>query len=141
MTSSKVESACESDFLVCVSNDNHFVFLRPYRRSNQYSASKKASYQSVIVIEMPFVLICVSVALLYLSIPGERTNERRTKNEQILFRFQSLRLVYIWNYLVTSYLHSKFNAVFNCMLFVYVFRSFVVSLRKVFLYCPRFCFM
>ena len=54
-----------------------------------------------------------------------------SKNEQILFRFQSLRLVYIWNYLVTTYLHSKLNAVFNCILFVYVFHSLVVSLRKV----------
>ena len=59
-----------------------------------------------------------------------------SKNEEILSRFQSLRLVYIWNYLVTSYLHSKFNAVFNCMLFVYVFRSLVVSLRKVSCFVP-----
>ena len=46
-----VESACKSDFLVCVSNDSHFVFVfRPCRRSIQYSASKKASYQGVMII-------------------------------------------------------------------------------------------
>ena len=66
-----VESACKSDFLVFVSYDSKFVFvLRPCCRSIQYSASKKASYQGVmviiIIIEMPFVLICVSIALLYL---------------------------------------------------------------------------
>ena len=59
-----VESACKSDFLVFASYDSHLVFvLRRCCRSIQYSASKKASYQRVVIIEMPFVLICVSVAL------------------------------------------------------------------------------
>ena len=64
-----VEIACKSEFLVFVSYDSQFVFLRPCCRSIQYSASKKASYQGVMVImiiKMPFVLICVSIALLYL---------------------------------------------------------------------------
>ena len=65
-----VKSACKSDFLVGVSYDSQFVFvLRPCCRSIQCSASKKASYQGVMIImiiEMPFVLICVSIALLYL---------------------------------------------------------------------------
>ena len=65
-----VKSACKSDFLVFVSYDSQFVFvLRPSCRSIQRSASKKASYQGVMIIkiiEMPFVLICVSIALLYL---------------------------------------------------------------------------
>ena len=65
-----VKSACKSDFLVFVSYDSQFVFvLRPCCRSIQCSASKKASYQGVMIImiiETPFVLICVSIALLYL---------------------------------------------------------------------------
>ena len=55
-----VESACKSGFLVFVSYDSQFVFvLRRCCRSIQYSASKKASYQGVMIItiiEMPFVL-------------------------------------------------------------------------------------
>ena len=65
-----VKSACKSDFLVFVSYDSQFVFvLHPCCQSIQFSASKKASYQGVMVImiiEIPFVLICVSFALLYL---------------------------------------------------------------------------
>ena len=59
------ESACKSDSLVCVSYDSHCV--RPCRQSIQYSSSKKASYQGVMIIKMPFVSICVSIALVYLS--------------------------------------------------------------------------
>ena len=64
-----IENACKSYFLVCVSYDSHFVFVfRACRRSVQYSTSKKACCQGVMIIEMRFVLICVSVALSYLSI-------------------------------------------------------------------------
>ena len=62
------DNACKSDFLLCVSYDIHFIFvLHPCHRSIQYSALKKASYQGVMIIKVPFVLICVSVALLSLS--------------------------------------------------------------------------
>ena len=87
-----VGSACKSDFLVCVSYDSHFaIVFRPCRRSIQYSASKTASYQGVMIImiiEMPFVLICVSVALLYLSIDirkGTQLISKQISNNCFLF--------------------------------------------------------
>ena len=65
-----VESACKSDFLVCVSLQSFRFCFASLLSINpiQYSDSKKASYQGAMIIEMTFVLICVSVALLYQSI-------------------------------------------------------------------------
>ena len=57
-----LESACKSDFPVYVSYDSHFVFfLRPCNPSIQCSVSKKASFQEIMIIKMPFVLICALV--------------------------------------------------------------------------------
>ena len=56
-------------FLSVSHKNSHLVsVLRPCPRSVQYCASKKASYEGVMVIEIPFVLICVSATLLYLCI-------------------------------------------------------------------------
>ena len=84
-----VEKACKSDFLVCVSYDSHYIFvLRPCRRSIQYSASKRARYQGAMIIEMALVLICVSVALLYLCIvisKGTQLISKQISNNCFLF--------------------------------------------------------
>ena len=84
-----VESSCKSDFLVCVSYDSHFAFVfHPCSQSIQYSASKKASYQAIMIIKMPFVLICVSVALLYLCIvisKGVQLIPKQISNNCFLF--------------------------------------------------------
>ena len=57
-----LESAYKSNFFVCISYESHFIFvLRPCRGSTKFGVTKKASYQGVMIIEMPFALICVMV--------------------------------------------------------------------------------
>ena len=54
---------------MCASYDNHFVFaLSPSISPILRLEDNWQSNQVVMIIKMPFVLICVSVALLYLNV-------------------------------------------------------------------------
>ena len=59
------QNACKSDFLVCVSYDIHFVLFCALAVEQSNTAPQRGLYQGIVVFKMLFILICISVALLY----------------------------------------------------------------------------